>query len=49
MTYEEALKMATVRWAPAGATPREIKDAVVEELLVEGFDVIYEPTTESES
>ena len=32
MTYEEALKMATARWAPAGATPEEIKDAVLKVL-----------------
>jgi hypothetical protein len=32
MTYEEALKMATARWAPAGATPEEIKDATLKVL-----------------
>jgi hypothetical protein len=32
MTYEEALKMATARWPPAGATPEEIKDATLKVL-----------------
>jgi len=32
MTYEEVLKMATARWAPAGATPEEIKDAALKVL-----------------
>ena len=35
MTFEEALKMATERWAPAGATPEEIKDAAFDALLAE--------------
>ena len=32
MTYEEVLKMATARWAPAGATPEEIRDATLKVL-----------------
>ena len=44
MTYEEALKMATERWAPAGATPEEIKDAALKVLgkeCAEEYERVY--------
>ncbi len=40
MTYEEALKLATERWAPAGATPEEIKDATLK-VLGEEYERVY--------
>ena len=44
MTYEEALKLATERWAPAGATPEEIIDAalkVLAEECAEEYERVY--------
>ena len=44
MTFEEALKMATERWAPAGATPEEIIDAalkVLGEECAEEYERVY--------
>ena len=50
MTFEEVLKMATERWAPAGATPEEIKAAtlkVLGEECAEEYERVYNSSESS--